>query len=117
LIACGPICELGGGGRSWEAMIGVGRAKQNLNVVDRSLGKGKSEVSSECGVRVVAIKFLCLVFVILGGEDKAVSRGVGKSFALLQFFVRSAGCRKLHLTPVESGAEPWTPLIRNLKHF
>lgn len=25
-------------------MIGVGRAKQNLNVVDRPLGKGKSEV-------------------------------------------------------------------------
>ena len=26
-------------------MIGVGRAKQSLNVVDRPLGKGKAEVS------------------------------------------------------------------------
>ena len=26
-------------------MIGVGRAKQNVNVVDRPLGKGKAEVN------------------------------------------------------------------------
>jgi hypothetical protein len=30
-----------------EAMIGVGRAKQNLNVVDRPLGKGKAEVRAD----------------------------------------------------------------------
>ena len=43
----GSIGEVAGGGRGWAAMIGVGRAKQPLNVVDRSLVKGKAEVHPE----------------------------------------------------------------------